>query len=82
MTCVLLSLFPNIAITLRICLCLNVLKQQWWNVIFETETDKEWTQVINVTATFESFVDLQNIFILPKYEEDFIRTNKQKDDFS
>ena len=52
----LISLFPNIAIILRICLCLNVLKQQWWNVIFETETDKERTQVINVTATFKSFV--------------------------
>jgi len=38
---ILISLFPNIAIILRIYLCLNVLKQQWWNVIFETETDKE-----------------------------------------
>ena len=34
----------------------NVLKLQWWKVIFETETDEEWTQVITVTATFKSFV--------------------------
>jgi len=34
----------------------NVLKLQWWKDIFETEMDKEWTQVITVTATFKSFV--------------------------
>jgi len=34
----------------------NVLKLQWWKVIFETEMDKEWTQVINVTGTFKLFV--------------------------
>jgi len=37
----LISLFPNTAIILRINLYLNVLKQQWRQAIFETETDKE-----------------------------------------
>jgi len=34
----------------------NALKLQWWKNIFETEKDKESTQVISVIATFKSFV--------------------------
>ena len=57
----LISLFPNTAIILRINLYLNVLIQQWRQAIFETETDKEWSQVIKVTVTYLNHLPLMII---------------------